>query len=127
MPVKMLVMHFMCPANGTNIPVIAAGKPLESLMNNNIMHQKIPGAICHDAKTDRLHPPYIIKCAEIDQQYAWHSEDDKECIVLLKKARLYLVMIFVRIPKKTMHDIPMCKPCNTFHNYESGNENEYVK
>ena len=127
MPVKMLVMHFMCPANGTNIAVIAAGKPFESLVNDDIMHQKIPGTIGHDAKTYRLHPPYIIKCAEIDQQYTWYGEDDKEGIILFKKAGLHLVMIFMQIPKKTMHDIPMCKPCNTFHDYESGSENKYVK
>ena len=67
MTIEMFVMHFMRPANGTNVTVIAAGKPLESLMNDDIVHQKIPGAIRHDAKTDRLHPPFIIERAEINE------------------------------------------------------------
>src|SRR4030095_11438080 len=120
MPVKMLVMHFMCPANCSHITIVASCKPFESLVNDDIMYQKISDTISHDAKTDRLHPPCIIKCAEIDQEYTWHSEDDKECVVLFKKAGLYLVMIFMQVPKKPMHDISMSKPGNAFHNYESG-------
>jgi hypothetical protein len=117
----------MRPSNGANIRIIAAGKPFKSLVNNDIVNQKIPNAISHDAKPDCLHPPYIIKCSEKDQQNTWDCEDDKECIVLFEKSGLHLVMIFMQVPKKTMHDIPMGKPCNAFHNYESGSENKYVK
>ena len=95
MTIKVFMMHFMCPANSANIPVIAAGKPLKPLMDDDIMNEKISDAISHDAKTDRLHPPYIIKSAKEDQQNTWNREDDKKCIVLFKKTGLHLVMIFM--------------------------------
>ena len=126
MTIKMPVMHFVCPTNGTDITIISSGKPFKALMNDNIMNEKISNAISHDAKTDRLHPPYIIECAEIDQQDAWHSENDKECIVLFKKPWLRLVMISMQIPKKTMHNVTMGKPCNAFHDNEGCDKDKYI-
>ena len=34
-------MHFMRPANGTNIGIVGAGEPLEALVNDHIMDQKV--------------------------------------------------------------------------------------
>jgi len=126
MPVEVLVVHLMGPADRTYIIAVCFAEPFEPLVNDHIVHQEISKTICHDAKTDRLHPPYIIKCAEIDQQYTWYCEDDKECIILFKKTRLYLVMIFMQIPEKSMHDITMSEPCNTFHTNECCNQNKYI-
>src|SRR5215203_568746 len=96
-------------------------------MNDNVMYQKIPATISHNAKPNCLHPPYIVKCAEINQKDTWYSKDDKERIVLFKKTRLHLVMIFMQIPQESMHEITMGKPCNTFHNYKSCSKHKYVK
>src|SRR5688572_5240058 len=126
MTIKMLMMHFMRPTDGTNIRVIASGKPFESLVNDDIVHQKISSTISHDAKPNCLHPPYIIKCAGIDQQNTWDCENDKECIVLFKKPGLYLVMIFMKIPEKSMHNVAMGEPGNTFHANKCCNENKYI-
>jgi hypothetical protein len=117
----------MRPPNGTNIPVISAGKQFKSLVNDDIMHQKIPETIGHDTKPDCLHPPDIIVGPKIDQQDAGQCKDDEEGIILFKKTRLNLVVIFMQAPKKSMHDVTVRKPGNSFHNYESGRKNKYVK
>jgi len=126
MTVKMLMMHFMCPSNGPDVTAVASCKPFETLMNNNIMNEKISKSISHDTEANRLHPPYMIERAVKNKQDAWYSEDDKKCVVLLEETRLYLMMILVQVPEKTMHDITMCKPGNTFHNKKCGSQNKYV-
>ena len=115
MLVQMLVVHFMCPADGPHISVIAAGKPLKPLMNDNIMHNKIRKPIGHDTKPDGLHPPKMIKSSKVNQQDAGRRKNDEEEIVLLKKTRFGAVMIFVQVPQKTMHHKFMCAPGESFH------------
>lgn len=114
-PVKMLMMHLMRPADGTDIGAVAAGEPFETLMNDNIMHQEIAKAIGHDAKADGLYPPHMTECANINQQDAGYSKDDEERIILFKKTWFCLVMILVQVPEKPMHDITMGQPGNSFH------------
>ena len=65
MPVQMFVMHFMCPPDSPYIIIVASGKPFEPLMNDDIMHNKIGNTIGHDAKTNCLHPPYMIKSSKL--------------------------------------------------------------
>ena len=95
---QVLVMHLVSPANGANIGIIAAGKPFETLMDNNVVNHKIGKAVSHYPKPDRLHPPYLIVSAKADQQHAGNGKYDKEGIVFFKEARLYLVMVFMQIP-----------------------------
>jgi hypothetical protein len=125
-PVKMFMMHFMRPADGPHIVAVAFGKPFKPLVNDHIMNQKITEAIRHNAKANGLHPPHMIKGAGINQQYAGYSEDDKERIILFEKARLHLMMIFVQVPEKTMHDIAVRKPGNAFHDDESKDDRQYI-
>jgi hypothetical protein len=111
----------MCPTNGAYIGVIAAGEPLESLVDDHIMHQEIGEAIGHDTKPDRLHPPDLIVSAYADQQHTGHGKDHKKGIILFKEARFYLVMIFMEIPQKSMHHIFMGAPGYTLH-YKEGHQ-----
>lgn len=119
MTVEMLVMHFVCPTDGTYITAVAAGKPFEALMNDDIMYQEISETVSHDAKADGLHPPHMTEGAGINEQDTWHSKNDKECIVLFKKAGFHLVMILVQVPEQPMHNKAMCKPGYSFHDQES--------
>jgi hypothetical protein len=41
----MLVMHFMCPANATQITIVDVPEKPESLMNKNIMNQEITKSV----------------------------------------------------------------------------------
>jgi len=98
MPVQMFMVHFMCPPDGPYIIVVTTGKPFKPLMNDYIMYHEVSKAIGHDTKTNRLYPPNVIKSTGVDQQNARHCKNDKERIILFKKARLCLVMIFVQVP-----------------------------
>src|SRR6186997_1843230 len=68
----------------------------------------------------------MIDSTKQNQQETWHSEDDKECIVLFKKTGFNLVMIFMQVPKKSVHDIAMGEPCNAFHDNERCDQNKYI-
>ncbi|WP_315820013.1 hypothetical protein [Paraflavitalea speifideaquila] len=54
MLIKVPVVHFVGPADGANVGIVGPGKPFETLMDDNIMHQEISKAIGHDAKTNGL-------------------------------------------------------------------------
>ena len=96
--VQMLMMHFMCPADSPYIGIIAAGKPFEPLMNDNIMHHKIGKPIRHNTKPNGLHPPNMIKGTKINQQILGTAKMIKKASFFSKKPGLYLVMIFMQIP-----------------------------
>ena len=58
--IQMLVMHFVCPANGANIHIVASCKKFYALVNNYIMHNKISKAIQHNAKANCSEPINIL-------------------------------------------------------------------
>lgn len=95
---QMLVVHLVCPPNGPYIGMIAARKPLQSLVNDHIVDDEIRSPIQHDAESNGLHPPHIIICAKVDQEKTRHGKNERKPIVFLKDARFYLVMILVQDP-----------------------------
>jgi hypothetical protein len=42
---QMFVVHFMRPTDGAYVGVIAAGKPFESLVDDDLMHNKIAESV----------------------------------------------------------------------------------
>src|SRR5882724_3636222 len=123
----MFMVHFMRPAYSSHIIIIAAGKPFEPLVNNYVMQQEVCKPISHNTKADCLQPPYMPESAKPDQQYTGCRKDEEEGVILFKKSRFRLVMIFVQIPQKPMHNKPMCTPCNCFHYYKCSKQYQYVK
>ena len=76
---QMLVVHFMCPAYGADIGIVASGKPFETLVDDHIMHQKVSETICHDAKTDGMKPPHARRLHAIhDAKHAGDSKNHKK-------------------------------------------------
>ena len=51
---QVLVVHLVCPTNGTHINVVASGKPLQALVDDYIVNQKIGRPVEHDPKSDGL-------------------------------------------------------------------------
>jgi hypothetical protein len=108
-------MHFVRPAYGPDIRIVAPAKPFKPLMNDHIMYNKIREPICHDAEPGRLNPPDMVESSVPDQQYAWHSENNKEQIVLFEETGLGAVMILMQVPKKSMHHKFMGAPGEALH------------
>ena len=53
------------------------------------------------------------------------SKNQEEGIVFFKKTRLVDVMILMKIPHQSMHEILVREPRYTLHNQEGCNHNEY--
>jgi len=112
---QIFVMHLMCPAYGFYIPVGTAGKQFETLMYDDVMHNKIGSTIHGNTGADTHQPPDMVEASKHNGQPAWYGEDDKEHIVLFKEAGAFFMMIFMQVPEKAVHDILMRKPCNSLH------------
>src|SRR5688572_5061799 len=125
-PVQVLVMHFVRPADSAHIRVARMREPFETLMDDHIMHEEVSKSIRHHAKSYSLQPVYTFQRAEKNTQKAGNSEDDEEGIVLFKKARFGIVMIFVQVPEKSMHYVFMGSPGDGLHDNESAKEYCYV-
>ena len=57
----------------------------------------------------------LVNYTKHNQQPAWYGKNEKECIVLFKKTRTFLMMIFMQKPTRTMHYIPVEAPGKSFH------------
>jgi hypothetical protein len=58
---------------------------------------------------------------------AHHRVKDKESIISLKpRVVVFLVVIGVKIPKKTMHNVFVAKPSHKLHNAKSNYKNNYI-
>jgi len=94
----MLVVHFMRPANGADVGIVAAGKPLKTLVNDNLVHYKIGEAIQGNAKPNGRRNIVLVLQTEHNTQPAWYRKYQKESVVLFEKSRIGLVMILMQIP-----------------------------
>jgi hypothetical protein len=126
--VEVFVVHLVGPTDGTDIGIVAAGKPFESLVDDHIMDNKIGKAIGHDAKTDGMQPPKPWRLHTVhDAQHAGDGKNHKKGIIFLKKARLYLMMIFVEVPKKAMHDPTVGAPGDGFHQQKNTQNDQKIQ
>ena len=66
----------MSPPNSAHIDVITPGEPLESLVDEHIVHQKISRPVEYDAKSDGLQPPHVDVGVQIHQQKDVDSTND---------------------------------------------------
>jgi hypothetical protein len=93
-------------------------------MNENIMHHKIGYAIEGDPNADVKHKSIAFHEVTYAKEYhRYTSEHHKEVVVLLKEMWILVVVIFVQVPKKPMHDVFMCEPGNTFHDTKCDDNN----
>ena len=53
-----------------------------------------------------------------NEKPAWNGKKQKEQVISLKSSSLLIMMIFVKRPKNSVHDIFMSKPGNCFHKSE---------
>jgi hypothetical protein len=111
----MLVVHFMGPADHFNISIVAAGKQFEPLVYDDLMYQKISKPIHGYTKTYTNRPVIALHAAEHNAKPAGYGKNQKESIIFFEKSFFFLVMVFMQIPQKPMHHIPMGKPCNWLH------------
>ena len=94
---QVFVMNFMSPTYAQNVFVIPVSKKFKPLVNDDFMNKEISQSIKWNTYSN-------IKSKIIKHQTrhiaitAWHSKNEEETIVLFKKTRICLMMIFVQIP-----------------------------
>jgi hypothetical protein len=115
---QMLVMNFMGLANRSEIYVISSLKPIKSSVNKNVVYQEIAETVKCDSETDKKHPRKSIHHTEHDKKPRRYGEYQKEHIVFFKETGLGSMVIAVKIPSQTMHDILVCKPSHELHEKE---------
>ena len=98
-------MHFVRFSDGHKIGVFCPLEPLESLVNEYIVHQKIRQSIGCDSGAY----PY----AEVSSSHragdeapgTWNGENQKERVILLEETRLVHVEICVEEPPGAVHQV----------------------
>ena len=118
------MVHFMSSADGSQINGVAVSEHFEALMNENIMYQEIRYSIKCDAQSNPEAHTQSAFIAIINANYARYCKYEKEKVVLLKKVPVMpAVMIMVKRPQKTVHNILMRCPRNTLHTNKGNNDN----
>ena len=85
-------------------------------MNKNIMHYKIGSAIRHDSQAYREPCPKAFVTPEIETSHTHNCVENKKGIIAFKPVFvIFVVVVFVKFPQKTMHDVFMRKPCHKLH------------
>jgi len=123
----MLVVYFVRFAQGAEIEIIGTGKQFETLMNEDVVHHKIGKAVKRDAQAYiNEESPRLIEGACRKEGHGETRKNDEKGIVALKEIFLvFVVVVVVQYPQKSVHHILVCEPGNAFHGDESkqGNAN----
>ena len=116
----MLVVHFMCSAYGSEVPIIRVAEPLRALMDENIVYQEISQSIKRNSRSDPYtHIGNTVTHAEKEQRDRRRCEDQEESIVAFENASVVLFMvILVQRPKATVHHEFMREPRDELHQQE---------
>jgi len=83
----MFMMHFVRPANSREVGMIGVPKQLESLMNKDIMYEKVSQAVQGNSKPGPEHPVKMSLHANQKPYNSRQSENQKKEIVVFKKTR----------------------------------------
>lgn len=116
-------MDFMCTSNSARVKIVCISKHLKTLVNKDIMHKKVSHAIGENSKSDGKPGPKAKitpanKATDADQSI----KNEKIIIAFPPTAVIFVVMVFVQFPKKTVHNVFMGEPRHKFHDRESGYE-----
>ncbi len=90
-------------------------------MSKNIRH-----AIEQNSDTDIKPKVATGHDAEHHIQPTWDGKNQSKKIIFLKETIMRLMMVFMKIPRKSVHHIFMRKPRHEFHRPEGGNNPKYV-
>ncbi len=116
----MFVVHLMCPTDGPQITILRVREHLDTLMDEEVVYKEIGRPIeGHPCRQTHKSRPET----ERPQPKARHGdggEEDKKDVVPFKEgmSTLLRVMISMKDPPRTMHDVSMHEPSHTFHGDE---------
>jgi hypothetical protein len=116
---QVLVMHLVRPAYGPQVPVVAVAHEFEALVNENIMHQEVTATIQRDTDTHEKFNVVSVDDTKEHEQETGNGEDQEEGVVPFKKSLVALVVVAVKYPKQSVHNVFVGDPCHSLHHDES--------
>src|SRR5690606_8732822 len=122
------MVRFMCSSYSARVPIVCIPKHFKALVNKNIVHKKIGNAIRKNSKPNGKYRPKAKITPSYKTTDAHQGIKNKKVIVPFPPTSVvFVVMVFVQFPQKTVHNVFVGKPRHKFHNAESGDENKYPK
>jgi hypothetical protein len=124
------MMHFVRSSDRLKIEVVRFSQKLKPLMNEDIMYKEIGESVEGDSQTNPEQEIIALLHAKKQSGNSGNGKNQEEEIIVFKKAfGLFFVMVFVKNPEQTMHNILMGEPCHKFHtgirNDDNGRVCEY--
>jgi hypothetical protein len=115
---QVLVVNFMGLSQCPEIDIVCAGKPLEALVYQHIVHQKIGCAIGHDSEAYEKTKIESGLCTEKHEQKTRNGKNDKKEVIALEGLMLRIVVVIMEIPHESVHHVFMGTPRYPFHQDE---------
>jgi len=112
-------MNFVRFPNGFEIAVLCFVEPLESTMDQYVVHKKIDHAIKCDAEPESDGKRSLVDHSKHNAQPGRDGENEKKQVVSLKALSGGLMVVAMYIPQKAMHDVLVCGPSHEFHGKKS--------
>lgn len=120
------MVHFMGSSDSSEVPVVTVAHDFESLVNKNVVHQKITKSINCDTDTHEQAVIITVEHPKKHQQKTRNGENQKEQIVPFEETCMSLMMIPMQQPKEAVHDIFVRKPGHKLHKQEGAYYRNYI-
>jgi hypothetical protein len=118
-------MHFVTFAKGYQIFVFGIFKQLQSLVNYDVVHDKIAQSVSKNPQSDEELVVKTSFCPEVKQQNTRYGKNHEKQIISLENMSVFrLVMVGMQIPQKSVHHKFVRTPCHAFHNQISSQKNQ---
>jgi hypothetical protein len=126
--VDVLVVDLVRAANTPCVPVIGIAKHLKSLVDKDVMYHKVSKTVGENPEAYGQASPKTVILPRYKATNTHYRVKDEKGIVTFPPAFVILhVMVLVKHPQETVHDVFVGEPGHEFHNTESGQENHYPK
>jgi len=95
-------------------------EPFESLMNQDIVNHKITESVKCDSQSDEKQIIHSALYAKVEKNDAGKGKNHEENVISFENISVFrLVMIGMKIPHQTVHNVFMCEPGHAFHEKEN--------
>ncbi len=122
---QVFVMQKMRFSDCFKVSVVRASQHLEPLVDKDVMYDEVTDSVEQDSETNPDSEISIQRTCD-EEIGRRDGKDQEKRIVFFKKMIVSNMMILVKPPHEAVHHVFMGGPCNTFHDYEGGQNDQEV-
>jgi len=120
------MMNFVSAAHASSIFIIGFFEPFKTLVYEDVMNHKVGDSVGQNPQTDRETPPKVKNFMQNFEANTDACKEYKEEIIFFEPTiMLFVMVIFMDIPQKSMHHVFMDEPCVKFHYPKSHQKYQY--